>query len=366
MNDLFTKLTEQIREATPRAFGVIDSRGHVLASVGRRMGIQLSTAAAALTASDGQNCVIDGYSFRLPDPHDQGESFDYAVFVEGADEHAFTVSILAGIALKESKSYESEKNDRSLFFKNLVSENTLISELFARAQELRISLQVRRCLFLIRQIDRNDSQSIDVVRGLFPDKQENFVFMANDSDIVLIKEFGAIPSPGFDSEAEEYEVVAQSIIEALSVELFQRSVVGIGSPSDHLRELPERYREAQVAIEVGKVFNGEKPVMRYDNLGIARIIYHLPTTLCEHFLTEVFKKNSVVSFDPETLYTISKFFENSLNVSETSRKLFVHRNTLVYRLEKIKRLTGLDLREFEQAIVFQVALMVRKYLDSQK
>ena len=136
--------------------------------------------------------------------------------------------------------------------------------------------------------------------------------------------------------------------------------------AEHLRELADSYKEAQTAIEVGKVFDTEKSIMHYENLGIGRLIYQLPTTLCEIFLKEVFKKNSLDSLDQETLFTINKFFENSLNVSETSRKLFVHRNTLVYRLEKIRKLTGLDLRQFDHAIVFRVALMVRQYLASRE
>ena len=139
-----------------------------------------------------------------------------------------------------------------------------------------------------------------------------------------------------------------------------------GTISEHLRSLADSYKEAQTAIEVGKVFDTEKSIINYENLGIGRLIYQLPTTLCEIFLSEVFKKNTIESLDQETLFTINKFFENNLNVSETSRKLFVHRNTLVYRLEKIKKLTGLDLRLFDHAIVFKVALMVRKYLSSRE
>ena len=139
---------------------------------------------------------------------------------------------------------------------------------------------------------------------------------------------------------------------------------GIGTVVGHIRELARAYKEAQVAIEVGKVFDTEKSIINYENLGIGRLIYQLPTTLCEMFLQEVFKKNPIDSLDQETLFTINKFFENNLNVSETARKLFVHRNTLVYRLEKIKKLTGLDLREFDDAITFKVALMVKKYLVS--
>ena len=147
-------------------------------------------------------------------------------------------------------------------------------------------------------------------------------------------------------------------------ELFIKTIIGIGTVSEHLRELADAYKEAQTAIEVGKVFDTERSILNYESLGIGRLIYQLPTTLCEIFLSEVFKKNSIDSLDQETLFTINKFFENNLNVSETSRKLFVHRNTLVYRLEKIKKLTGLDLRQFDHAIVFKVALMVRQYLSS--
>jgi carbohydrate diacid regulator len=154
--------------------------------------------------------------------------------------------------------------------------------------------------------------------------------------------------------------------QAIANDLDIKTVIGIGTPAMHLRELADRYKEAQVAIDVGKVFETEKSIINYENLGIGRLIYQLPTTLCEMFLSEIFKKSPLDSLDKETLDIITKFFENNLNISETSRKLFVHRNTLVYRLGKIKKLTGLDLREFDQAIVFKVALMVKKYLNSQR
>ena len=153
-------------------------------------------------------------------------------------------------------------------------------------------------------------------------------------------------------------------MDTLNGEHYIKAVVGIGTPIANVKDLAQSFKEAQIAIEVGKVFDTEKYVINYENLGIGRLIYQLPTTLCEMFLREVFKRGSIENLDQETLFTIQRFFENNLNVSETSRKLFVHRNTLVYRLEKIKKLTGLDLREFDDAIVFKVALMVKKYLDS--
>ena len=163
---------------------------------------------------------------------------------------------------------------------------------------------------------------------------------------------------------KDLEKLARSIIDSISSELYIKSYIGIGTIVDNIKDLPRSFNEAQIALEVGKVFDTEKFIMTYDNLGIGRLIYQLPTTLGEMFLSEVFKKGSIESLDYETLFTIQKFFENNLNVSETSRKLFVHRNTLVYRLEKIRKLTGLDLRRFDHAIVFKVALMVKKYLTA--
>jgi carbohydrate diacid regulator len=195
---------------------------------------------------------------------------------------------------------------------------------------------------------------------MFPDKLLDFVLSINETDIAIVKQI----SPS--TTGEDLEKMAANIEEALKNELRIKVVIGIGTIAEHLRELADSYKEAQTAIEVGKVFDNESSIMNYENLGIGRLIYQLPTTLCEIYLSEVFKKNSIDSLDQETLFTINKFFENNLNVSETSRKLFVHRNTLVYRLEKIKKLTGLDLRQFDHAIVFKVALMVRKYLSSRE
>ena len=197
-----------------------------------------------------------------------------------------------------------------------------------------------------------------MVQNLFPDRQNDFVISVGETDVALIHQ---MPESTTNKDLEK---VATTIEEALREDGESHVFVGIGTLALHLRDLAKSYKEAQIAIEVGKVFDTEKQIIRYDNLGIARLIYQLPTTVCEMFLREVFKQGSIESLDQETLFTIQRFFENNLNVSETSRGLFVHRNTLVYRLEKIKKLTGLDLREFDDAIVFKVALMVKKYLSN--
>jgi len=211
---------------------------------------------------------------------------------------------------------------------------------------------------VVRITNTTDISAFDVIQNLFPDKTKDFVVNINETDIALIKEIRT----GIDNR--DLEKLARSIVDTLSSEFYTHSHIGIGTVVEGIKDLAHSFKEAQVALEVGKVFDTEKTIVSYDNLGIARLIYQLPTTLCEMFMREVFKRGSVASLDQETLFTIQRFFENNLNVSETSRKLFVHRNTLVYRLEKIKRLTGLDLREFDDAIVFKVALMVKKYLTA--
>ena len=286
--------------------------------------------------------------------------FEYAVFCSGDDEQAKVCCNLAYISLHDAKTFYEEKHDRGTFVKNIIMDNILPSDIYIRAKELHFATDAPRAVFLVRQIGHSDVATVDVLSGMFPDKQQDFVLSINESDVAVVKQLSA------NATSEDLERIARSMEDTLKSELFIKTLIGIGTIAGHLRELADAYKEAQTAIDVGKVFDTEKSISSYENLGIGRLIYQLPTTLCDIFLTEVFKKNSIDTLDQETLFTINKFFENNLNVSETSRKLFVHRNTLVYRLEKIKKLTGLDLRQFDHAIVFKVALMVRKYLTSRE
>ena len=269
-----------------------------------------------------------------------------------------TLNRILTITLSSIKQYYDEKYDRNNFIKNVVMDNILPGDIYVKARELHFNADVARVAFLIRILSTNDVSAYDVIQNLFPDKNKDFVFNISENEIVLIKE----TKPNIDSK--DLEKLARSIVDTLSSEFYTRATVGIGTGVVGIKDLARSFKEAQVALEVGKVFDTDESIVSYDNLGIARLIYQLPTTLCETFLKEVFKQGSIDSLDHETLFTIHRFFENNLNVSETSRKLFVHRNTLVYRLEKIKKLTGLDLREFDHAIVFKIALMVKKYLTS--
>ena len=358
-NSVFQNVIVQLKDATDRVFGVIDTDGHVISCTDvSLLGERWSDAAVKVTGSAEQTVTFGQKTFRAI--MSSANLFEYAVFCTGDDEQAKAYCNIAYIALNDAKNFYEEKHDRGTFVKNIIMDNILPGDIYIRAKELHFATDAPRAVFLIRQIGHSDVSTVDVLAGMFPDKLQDFVLSINETDIAVIKQLNGSTS------AEDLEKIARSMEDTLKNELFIKAVIGIGTVAEHLRELADAYKEAQTAIDVGKVFDTERSIINYENLGIGRLIYQLPTTLCEIFLSEVFKKNSIDSLDQETLFTINKFFENNLNVSETSRKLFVHRNTLVYRLEKIKKLTGLDLREFDHAIVFKVALMVRKYLSSRE
>ena len=356
---IFQNSVLQFKETTDRTIGVIDAEGTVIAcSELTAIGKRWSKYVEPIVSADGTCVALEGKCFKaLPS---WGNTFDYAVFATGDDSMSRTVCSMAAVALNAAKNYYEEKHDKGSFIKNIISDNILISDIYMRAKELHVDAEVARGVFVVRPVDdRLDTVPVDVVQGLFPDRQNDFVLSVGEHDVALIHQMGE------DATAKDMEEVALRIEEALRADGESRVFVGIGTLALHLRDLAKSYKEAQIAIEVGKVFDTEKSIIHYDNLGIGRIIYQLPTTLCEMFLSEAFKKNPIEALDEDTLDTINRFFENNLNVSETARKLYVHRNTLVYRLEKVKKITGLDLREFEDAILFKVAVMVKQYLDSQ-
>ena len=358
-NSVFQSVIVQLKDITDRVFGVIDTEGYVVSSTDVTLLGERWAEAAVKLGSASDNIVLYGQKTFKAILNGSGY-FEYGVFCTGDDEAARSLCAMAYVSLNDAKTFYEEKHDRGTFVKNIIMDNILPGDIYIRAKELHFATDAPRAVFLVRQVGHGDVATVDVLSGLFPDKLQDFVISVNETDIAVIKQITA------NTTDEDLDKLARQMEDTLKNELFIKTVIGIGTVAEHLRSLADSYKEAQTAIDVGKVFDTEKSIINYENLGIGRLIYQLPTTLCEIFLSEVFKKNSIDSLDQETLFTINKFFENNLNVSETSRKLFVHRNTLVYRLEKIKKLTGLDLRQFDHAIVFKVALMVRKYLASRE
>ncbi len=344
-----------MKDIVARTIGVIDENGIIIASselgkVGesrQRIKEELSYSAKSV--------VYDGYTYKYIGSQNKA---DCIVFAEGDDlEASKTVQILA-VTLGNIKSLYDEKHDKGSFIKNIILDNILPNDIYIKSNELHFNNDEKRVVIVIKFQGTSSVPPYEMVQSIVTDKNKDYVININEQDIVIVKEVDE------DASAESLEGYATDVMKKLAADYSVKTQIGVSSVVEKLKELARAYKEARIALEVGKVFDIEKPVMSYENLGIGRLIYQLPTTLCEIFLQEVFKKGSLESLDRETLMTVQSFFENNLNVSETSRKLFVHRNTLVYRLEKIRKLTGLDLREFDHAVTFKVALMVKKYLTS--
>ena len=354
-NRLFQGIIHQMRDTIDRTIGVVDEASVIIAcsDLGRIGEANEEVTTEALTSSDVFQTADSTFKSFGSRPHPE-----YAVFVDGVDPEARKYVKLLAVSLNSIKQYYDEKYDRGNFIKNVILDNILPGDIYLKSHELHFDSDVSRVCMLIKITDKNDVSAYEVLQNLFPDKNKDFIININETDIALVKEI----KPNIDSH--DIDKLAGSIVDTLSSEFYTHCMVGIGTVVDSIKDLARSFKEAQVALEVGKVFDTETTIVSYNKLGIARLIYQLPTTLCDMFLKEVFKRGSIDSLDHETLFTIQCFFENNLTVSEPSRTLFVHRNTLVYRLEKIKKITGLDLREFEDAIVFKVALMVKKYLSN--
>ena len=354
-NRLFQTVINQMKSAIDRTIGVIDENGVIIAcSELVKIGEIKQGVRNELTYTTDL-VVSGGYTYR---PISAGSKNEYVVFMEGDDKMAEKMSKLLAVSLTNIKNLYDEKYDKGSFVKNIILDNILPSDIYIKSKELHFNTEENRIVFLIKFYGKTDMMPFEMLQNMFPDKSKDYVISVGEHDIVLVKDI----KPGTDMK--EIEKIATNISDTLSSEFYTKVNIGISTIVENLKDLARAYKEAQIALEVGKVFETEKNIISYENLGIGRLIYQLPTTLCEMFLQEVFKRGSLESLDRETLMTIQCFFENNLNVSETSRKLFVHRNTLVYRLEKIRKITGLDLREFEHAITFKVALMVKKYLTS--
>ena len=352
---LFQNVIHQMKDVVGRVIGVIDENGIIVASseVGK-IGESRQRIREELAYSQ-DSVVYEGYTYRYIGANTKSEC---VVFVEGDDEHASTMSQMLSISLGNIKSLYDEKHDKGSFIKNIILDNILPSDIYVKSNELHFNSDESRAVIVVKFQGTSSVAPYEIIQNLITDKVKDYVISISEQDIVIVKE--VLPTV----LTEELEKYASGLIKTVSTNYSAKMLVGISSVVDNLKDLARAYKEARIALEVGKVFDIEKPIMSYENLGIGRLIYQLPTTLCEIFLQEVFKKGSLESLDKETLMTVQNFFENNLNVSETSRKLFVHRNTLVYRLEKIRKLTGLDLREFDHAVTFKVALMVKKYLTS--
>jgi len=304
--------------------------------------------------SPADSQVVKGHQFfKVYDEH----QLEYVLIVGGGSEDIYMVGKLAAFQIENLLVAYKERFDKDNFIKNLLLDNLLLVDIYNRAKKLHIEVNVRRVVFILETNQSKDFNLLECVKNVFHGKTGDFITAVDEKNIIIVKEL--LPTDGY----EEMNKIAASILDALGSSPSGETHIAYGTIVKELKEVSRSYKEARMALDVGKIFFGERDVIAYSSLGIGRLIYQLPIPLCKMFIKEIFADKSPDDFDEETLVTINKFFENSLNVSETSRQLYIHRNTLVYRLDKLQKSTGLDLRVFEDAITFKIALMVVRYMQ---
>ena len=356
ISEKFQDMINKMTPALDRTIGIMNKDLNIIASSDKsKLGKVVSIPSfASISTADVFSC--DGVTYKY---FGDKKTAEYAIFVSGEDKVSLSYVNMLSVPLTRIVYYYTQRHSKSVFMKNLIFENLLPGEINFRIKELNISdRQSRVCLIVHSDNMSSNVNLVEVLREIFPDASKDFIIGIDEQNIAIVKE---INNPGDETKLDK---LASSIVSVLATKYYLKVAVGVGSIARSISDVINSFRCAQVALEVRKVFENEQSTALYSQLGIARLIYQLPTTLCEVFLDEVFKKCSIDEINSDLMFTINKFFENSLNISETARKLFIHRNTLVYRIEKIKRATGLDLRNFEDAIVFKVALMVSKFLKS--
>lgn len=296
--------------------------------------------------------IDNNYLFKIYDDY----HLEYVLAVSGQSGDMNMLGKMAVFQIQSLLVAYKERFDKDNFIKNLLLDNLLLVDIYNRAKKLHIETNARRVVYILETSQGKDYSTLENVKSVFAGKSGDFITAVDERSIIVIKEIEE------NDGAPELEAIAQSILNALERDESDDMHVAYGTIIHELREVSRSYKEARMALDVGKIFFGDQDIIAYSSLGIGRLIYQLPIPLCKMFIREIFENKSPDEFDEETITTINKFFENSLNVSETSRQLYIHRNTLVYRLDKLQKSTGLDLRVFEDAITFKIALMVVQYM----
>ena len=351
-NQILQNTIEGLKGISKVDFCVLDTEGKELAATGE-VDKNCSDAVLAFVESPADSQVIQGRQFfKIFDE----QRLEYVLVANGDSEGEYMLGKIAAFQIQSLLVAYKERFDKDNFIKNLLLDNLLLVDIYNRAKKLHIDTEVRRVIFIIETKHEKDSSALDNVRSLLGGRSRDFVTAVDEKNIIVVKELEVS-----DGHAE-LEKIAENIYEILKNDGEEDILIAYGTVVNDIKEVSKSYKEAKLALDVGKIFFSEKSIIAYSTLGIGRLIYQLPIPLCKMFIREIFEGKSPDDFDEETLTTINKFFENNLNVSETSRQLYIHRNTLVYRLDKLQKSTGLDLRVFEDAITFKIALMVVKYM----
>ena len=352
-NQILQNTIEGLKGISRIDFCVLDTEGKALATTFEDTW-NYESAVLSFVESPADSQVIQGCQFfKIFDE----QQLEYVLLAGGESEDVYMLGKIAAFQVQSLLVAYKERFDKDNFIKNLLLDNLLLVDIYNRAKKLHIDTEAKRVIFIIETSHEKDSVALDNVRNLLSGKSRDFVTAVDEKNIIVVKELA-------DKDgSRELEKMAKEMIQILRAESEDDKIhIAYGTVVNDIKEVSKSYKEAKLALDVGKIFFDEKDIVAYSTLGIGRLIYQLPIPLCKMFIKEIFEGKSPDEFDEETLTTINKFFENSLNVSETSRQLYIHRNTLVYRLDKLQKSTGLDLRVFEDAITFKIALMVVKYM----
>ena len=310
-------------------------------------------AAVEFATSPADSQEIQGYQyFKIFDE----QQLEYVLVAGGTGEDVYLIGKLAAFQIQNLLVAYKERFDKDNFIKNLLLDNLLLVDIYSRSKKLHIQTDVPRVVMIIESGNGRDNNALELARTHFGANSKDFVTAVDENNVIVVRELSETDT------AKEIDKTARALEQYLQKEGIKDIRIAYGTVVQEIKEVSRSYKEAKMALDVGKIFFDERDIVAYSELGIGRLIYQLPIPLCKMFIREIFGNKSPDDFDEETLATIYKFFENSLNVSETSRQLFIHRNTLVYRLDKLQKSTGLDLRVFEDAITFKIALMVVKYM----
>jgi len=353
-NQILQSTINGLKNITKCDLSIIEREGKVVVSTEIEMLGKTIDSIKTFMSSQADSQSLQGYNFFKVFDNSVAE---YVVAARGDDGESYRIGQLAAFQIQSLLVAYKERYDKDNFIKNLLLDNLLLVDIYSRAKKMHIENNVPRIVYLIEAETDKEINIVEIIRNIFPTKIKDFVTAVDEKSIILVKEIKERDTK------EDIEKVAKTISDTLSSEIMAKSYIAIGTKVTDLKNVSLSYKEAKMALEVGRIFNSNKTIVNYDELGIGRLIYQLPTPLCKMFIKEVLEGITIDTFDEETLVTVNKFFENNLNVSETSRQLYIHRNTLVYRLDKLQKMTGLDLRNFDDAIIFKITLMVSKYMS---
>ena len=356
---------DDLKNITKVDLGVFDLEGQTVAATFDLEGLTTELIHNFAVSPADSQVIGDRHLLKIYDE----DELQYILVAKGSSDDVYMIGRIAVSQMQGLLIAYKERFDRNNFFQNLLLDNLLLVDIYNRAKKLHVEVVQPRAVFLIETRQEKDSTVTELLKGMFTSQAGDYITAVDETSVILIKALDREPGMQTDREKEmQYlDQIAHTIVDMMNSEAMLNVNVAYGTVVEELKDVSKSYKEAKMALDVGKIFYAEQSVSAYNKLGIGRLIYQLPVNLCKIFIEEIFGDNLPLDLDEETLTTINKFFENNLNVSETSRQLSVHRNTLVYRIEKLQKSSGLDIRVFDDALTFKIALMVvnyMKYLDN--